>query len=164
MEQNIDRDISQAETRALKNQNAVLLRQNELLRQELNQLKDRHGQSQKELAVYKKIVFDNSSDHEVLEMQHQRIFELETQLDVMQGKYSKVMKSGGSNEVTELTMRCKEYERRLKERENDYNKQISVMREKIMKQNAVDFVETKRLITSPHGELKKSSLAVGKFV
>jgi hypothetical protein len=57
----------------------------------------------------------NSSDHEVLEMQHQRIFELETQLETMQAKYSKLIKSGGSNQMTEYALKCKDYERRLKD-------------------------------------------------
>jgi hypothetical protein len=48
-------------------------------------------------------------------MQHQRIFELETQLETMQAKYSKLIKSGGSNQMTEYALKCKDYERRLKD-------------------------------------------------
>jgi hypothetical protein len=46
----------------------------------------------------------------------------------------------------------------------EYQKQINALKSKISKQNALEFVENKRLITSPTGEVKKSSLAIGKFV
>jgi FMN phosphatase YigB (HAD superfamily) len=55
-------------------QNAILIKQNQLIKEELNQLKAMHSHNQKETTVYKKIVLTNSSDSEVLEMQHQRIF------------------------------------------------------------------------------------------
>ena len=74
MEPSIDRDISAAETVALKQQNTLLTRQNELLKQEVAQIKTMQAQSQKELTAYKAIVLKGSSDSEVLEMQHQRIF------------------------------------------------------------------------------------------
>ena len=61
-------------------------------------------------------------------------------------------------------MKCKEYERRLKDSETEYQKQIAVLKSKLAKQNAMEFVENKRMITSPQAEVKKSSLAVGKFV
>ena len=59
-----------------------------------------HSHNQKELSAYKNIVLKNSSDSDILEMQHQRIFELETELEVTKGKYTKLLKSGGSNQVT----------------------------------------------------------------
>jgi len=40
-------------------------------------------------------------------MQHQRIFELETQLELAQGKYNKMVKSGGSSQMTEHALKCK---------------------------------------------------------
>lgn len=76
-----------------------------------------------------------------------------------------MLKSGGSDQLTQLTIKCKDYERRLREAEDEHKKQINVMREKLMKQNATEFIESKRVITSPlMGEVKKSSLAVRKFV
>jgi hypothetical protein len=47
MEPSIDREITHAETKALQQQNASLLRQNDLLKQELAQLKNMHAHSQK---------------------------------------------------------------------------------------------------------------------
>jgi hypothetical protein len=76
-----------------------------------------------------------------------------------------MLKSGGSEQLTELTMKCRDYERRLKESEDDYRRQLAAMRDKLMKQNASEFIDSKRVITSPlMGEVKKSSLAVRKFV
>lgn len=111
MEKHIDHDISEAERASLKQQNTALLRQNELLRQEVAQLKARESNLQKELALYKKTLFSSNGDthNEVLELQHQRIFDLETQLEILQSKYAKVMKSGGSSEQTEYAIRCKDY-------------------------------------------------------
>ena len=63
MEPNIDREINAAETKALQQQNAALLRQNQLLKAELAQIKNIHGHNQTELSVYKKIVLENSSDN-----------------------------------------------------------------------------------------------------
>jgi hypothetical protein len=39
--------------------------------------------------------------------------------------------------MADLTARCKEYERKLKEKEADHQKQISMLRERLMKQSAV---------------------------
>lgn len=165
MEKHIDRDIGEAERNSLRDQNAALLRQNELLRQEVAQLKAREGNLQKELALYKKSLFGNGdSQNEVLELQHQRIFDLETQLEILQGKYGKLMRSGGSGEQTEYALRCRDLERRLREGELEHQKQVAVLRDKLMKQNAQEFVEAKRTVTSPNAELKKSSLAVRKLV
>jgi hypothetical protein len=119
MEKNIDRDISEAETKSLRTQNSWLLKQNELLKREVQQVREMQANTQKELSVYKKMVFSSSTggetQNEVLEMQHQRIFELETQLLVLEGKYSKIVNSSGSKEQTEVALRCREYERRLKD-------------------------------------------------
>jgi hypothetical protein len=166
MEKHIDQDISEAERASLRQQNTALLRQNELLKQEVAQLKARECNLQKELTLYKKTLFSSNGDthNEVLELQHQRIFDLETQLEILQSKYGKLMRSGGSNEQTEYAIRCKDYERRLREGELGHQKQLAVLREKLMKQNAQEFVEAKRTITSPNAELKKSSLAVRKLV
>lgn len=77
MENNIDRDIGEAERTSLSLQNAALLKQNELLRQEVAQLKTREGNLQKELGLYKKALFGGGeAQNEVLELQHQRIFDL----------------------------------------------------------------------------------------
>ena len=61
-------------------------------------------------------------------------------------------------------MKCKEYERRLKDSESDYQKQIATLKAKLAKQSAMEIVENKRIITSPNGEVKKSALGLGKFV
>lgn len=71
-----DPELSHIEAQALKTQNQALLKQNKLLKQEIEQLKTMHSHNLKEVALYKNIVLKNSSDSEVLEMQHQRIFEL----------------------------------------------------------------------------------------
>ena len=76
MEKNIDREISQAEVQHLQQLNHTLNRQNDLLKKEVEQLKDRQAKTAKELAGYKRIVFESSSGNEVLELQHQRIFDL----------------------------------------------------------------------------------------
>lgn len=117
MENNIDRDIQHAELHALRTHNATLTKQNELLKRELQQVKEMHAHSQRELATYKRMVLAPSGEaqDEVMELQHQRIFDLETQLEVLQGKYSKLVKSSGSGEQTDLTLRCRDLERRLKE-------------------------------------------------
>jgi signal transduction histidine kinase len=83
----------------------------------VRQLKEMQANSQRELAGYKRLVFAQSkeAEGEVLELQHQRIFELETQVEVLQGKYGKLVKSSGSDEQTDLVMRCRDLERRLKE-------------------------------------------------
>jgi hypothetical protein len=47
MERNIDRDISHVERDALLCQNASIKKQNELLKRELNQLKEIHANSLK---------------------------------------------------------------------------------------------------------------------
>lgn len=60
MEKNIDRDISQAERDSLKIQNASLIKQNELLKREVQQLKDMQTNTQRELAAYKKLIFANN--------------------------------------------------------------------------------------------------------
>lgn len=138
MENNIDRDISEAERASLRQQNAALAKQAELLKREVQQLKSREANLQKELLLYKKTLFSSNGDthNEVLELQHQRIFDLETQLEILQGKYGKLMRSGGSGEQTEYAMRCKELERRLREGELEHQKQLAVLRDKLMKQNA----------------------------
>lgn len=138
MENNIDRDISEAERASLRQQNAALTKQAELLKREVQQLKSREANLQKELSLYKKTLFSSNGDthNEVLELQHQRIFDLETQLEILQGKYGKLMRSGGSGEQTEYAMRCKELERRLREGELEHQKQLAVLRDKLMKQNA----------------------------
>lgn len=138
MENNIDRDISEAERASLRQQNAALAKQAELLKREVQQLKSREANLQKELSLYKKTLFSSNGDthNEVLELQHQRIFDLETQLEILQGKYGKLMRSGGSGEQTEYAMRCKELERRLREGELEHQKQLAVLRDKLMKQNA----------------------------
>jgi hypothetical protein len=109
MEGSIDRDISHAERNSLIQQNASLLKQNELLKRELQQMKAIHANSQRELAAYKKLVLAPSGEAqgEVLELQHQRIFELETQVEVLQGKYGKLVKASGSGEQTELALRVR---------------------------------------------------------
>lgn len=110
MERNIDQDISNAEIQALKAHNAALTAQNHLLKKEVAQLKERQEYSQRELAAYKKLALSASGEAqtEVLELQHQRIFDLETQLELMHSKYSKLVKSSGSEEQTELALRCRD--------------------------------------------------------
>ena len=39
--------------------------------------------------------------------------------------------------MTDFAVKCKEYERKLKEKDTEHQKQISVLRERLMKQNAV---------------------------
>jgi hypothetical protein len=84
MEKNIDKDISDVEANSLRMQNASLLKQNQLLKREVQQMREMQANMQKELAVYKKMVFSKGekgdTQNEVLEMQHQKIFDLETQL------------------------------------------------------------------------------------
>lgn len=110
-----DPELSQMEAQSLLTQNQALLKQNKLLKEEISQLKTMQSQTQKETSLYKNIVLKNSNDSEVLEMQHQRIFELETQLQILQGKYDKMVKQGGSREVTEYELKCRDYERKIKE-------------------------------------------------
>lgn len=74
------------------------------------------------------------------------------------------MRSGGSGEQTEYAVRCRDYERRLRESELEHQKQLAVLRDRLMRQNAQEFVEAKRAVTSPNAELKKSSLAARKLV
>lgn len=62
MENNIDKDISEAERISLKQQNNTLLKQNELLKREVQQLKSREANLQKELSLYKKTLFSNNGD------------------------------------------------------------------------------------------------------
>lgn len=166
MERSIDRDISHAERDSLLQQNAALVKQNELLKRELQQLKEIHANSQRELGAYKKLVLfpGGEAQGEVLELQHQRIFELETQVEVLQGKYGKLVRASGSDEQTDLALRVRDLERRLKDSEADHQRQLRDLRDRLSKQSALEFAESKRLITSPTGEVKKSSLAVRKFV
>ena len=52
----IDRDISTTETHSLRAHNAALIKQNELLKKEVQQLKAMQANSQQELAAYRKLV------------------------------------------------------------------------------------------------------------
>ena len=160
----IEREISRAEAQHLAQQSQTLQRQNELLKREVQQLRELQASSQKELAVYKRVVIGNSSDGEVLELQHQRIFELETQLELLQNKYSKMVRSGGSQEQTLYASRCRDYERKMQEREAEHQREVAGLKERLMKQSASEIVETKRMITSPGALVKKPSQAIGKFV
>lgn len=69
----VDAEISNAELHSLQQHNATLIKQNNLFKQELAQLKTRQANTSKELTVYKNIVIKNSTDVDVLELQHQRI-------------------------------------------------------------------------------------------
>jgi hypothetical protein len=66
MEKNIDREISHAEVQHIRQVNDHLNRQNDLLKKEVEQLKDRQTKTAKELAGYKRIVFESSTGNEVL--------------------------------------------------------------------------------------------------
>ena len=39
---------------------------------------------------------------------------------MLQGKYSKVLKSGGSDQLTDYARKCKEYEKRLQDTQREY--------------------------------------------
>lgn len=92
------------------------------------------------MTAYKNIVIKNSTDVDVLELQHQRIEQLEMQLEVMSGKYSKLVKSGGVAVMTEYERKCQDYERRLKEAEREHLKEVAGLKAKLAKQSALEFV------------------------
>jgi hypothetical protein len=54
------------EAQSLLVQNQVLQRQNQLMKEEIQQLRTMQAQTHKEVSLYKNIVLKNSSDSEVL--------------------------------------------------------------------------------------------------
>ena len=62
-------------------------------------------------------MLQNGSIHEILEMQHEKIFDLQTNLEVLQNKYDKLLNSTGSGQQTEYAIKCKELETIIRNKE-----------------------------------------------
>jgi len=52
-------------------------------------------------------VLKNGDVYELLDMQHQKIFDLQTNLEVLQNKYDKLLSANGSGNQTEYAIKCK---------------------------------------------------------
>lgn len=78
--QQIDNEVDTMQKKSRQSDYELVIRKNQLLTKQLQMTKQSKKCMQKELESYRKIVFKNSDIHEILEMQHEKIFELQTKL------------------------------------------------------------------------------------
>jgi hypothetical protein len=80
----------------------MLKKKNDLLNQELTLYKEKEKCFHQELETYRKVIFKEAKTdiHDVLEMQHKKIIELETKIEVLEKKYYKLLKTTSSSHQT----------------------------------------------------------------
>jgi ElaB/YqjD/DUF883 family membrane-anchored ribosome-binding protein len=90
------------------------------------------------------VVLKNGDIHEILELQHQKIFDLETNFQVLQNKYDRLLMSNGSKSQTEYAIKCRELENILKNKEIEHQKEIQALKSKLVIMNASEVLDKGR--------------------
>lgn len=89
-------------------------------------------------------MFKGSEIHDILDMQHRKIFELETNMQILQNKYDRILSENTSGMQTEYAIKCKELESIIKSKELEHQKEVASLKSKLMKLSAEEIYDTSR--------------------